>query len=92
MKKCPVLWTSENIFASGFCVAELWTGSSRAGDSMQLCWMLSVSQKGNFSHKISSLHKDVLEEGQFSIPTDHLQRSETLLADLCSERCRQFEY
>lgn len=90
----------ENLSASGSRVAELWTGSSRGGDSMQLCWMLSVSQKGNSSHKVSSLHKDVLEEGQFSIPTHHLQRSEALLAgienltfsDLCAERCRQFEY
>lgn len=67
---------------------------------MQLCWMLSVSQKGNSSHTVSSLHKDVLEEGQFSIPTDHLQRSETLFvgianltfSNLYAERCRQFEY
>lgn len=53
---------------------------------MQLCWMLSASKKLSSSHKVSSLHKDVLEEGQFSIPTDHLQRSDTLLAGLLEKQ------
>lgn len=46
--------------------------------AMQLCWMASASQKGNSLYKISSLNNAaslVLENGQFSMPTDHLQLS-----------------
>lgn len=96
----------QNLPTSGFCVTEPWTGTSTRGFSMQLCWMVSASQKGNSSYKISSFTQCCFPCA-LKGPVQYAHRSPTNILniaywlvemtsltfnDLCSDRCQQFEY